>query len=379
MTRTSISLKLFLGFLLVIFLNVLFVVVVARFSDLYFIARTLGWQNNVKNGLLRISAMHTSQRTNFVILDKLGRRESIGNIQQTGESIVQYMDTLDREIQAIRSVDTAISANQGTWQISHQVEALRQAVSLDLRADTDRYHSLVLAFSDLRDPQTNLLSDTAAARALRNDVGAASDTLLARLRNAERMVDDLTRLRLDDISNRIASARRTTTFMLGGMTLFALLFAVIFSRAITTSLRRLKDATAKVARGDFAIDSKGYPEDEIGELAEAFAGMARDLRVAQEELVRSKRLAAMGEIIASVNHEINNPLMVVAGNAQLLEMSLADRPEDQQRARAIVEESERISQVTRKLRELRNPVVEQYAAGDQQMINLEKSTREKTA
>ncbi len=376
MVRTSISSKMFLGFLLVIFLNVLFVVVVSRFSDLYNIARTLGWQNEVKNGLLRIGAAHASQRTNLVVLDKLGRRESLQLITETSAVILEHLDSLESHINAIRAADTVVAANASTWEISRQVELLRQSVGLHLRADLDKYHSQVTQFAALRGSDGAAQRDTAAARQLRLQAGATSDSLLSRLRLAEHTIDELTRLRLSDIAARIAGARRTTMFILAGMSVFALVFAAFFSRAITDSLRRLKAATARVARGDFAIDAGGYPDDEIGELADAFTSMARDLKVAQEELVRSKRMAAIGEIVASVNHEINNPLMVVAGNAQLLEMGLDDRPEDQQRAHTIVEEAERISLVTRRLRDIRNPVVEQYASGDQQMIDLARSGRE---
>ncbi|HAJ78531.1 MAG TPA: hypothetical protein DCO75_02065, partial [Fibrobacteres bacterium] len=39
----------------------------------------------------------------------------------------------------------------------------------------------------------------------------------------------------------------------------------------------------------------------------------------------------------------------------------------------ILEETERISRVTKKLREIKNPVVEDYTASGEQMINLDKS------
>jgi hypothetical protein len=45
-----------------------------------------------------------------------------------------------------------------------------------------------------------------------------------------------------------------------------------------------------------------------------------------------------------------------------------------ERIRAILEETERISQVTRKLRDIKNPVVEDYTSSGEQMINLDKST-----
>jgi hypothetical protein len=67
--------------------------------------------------------------------------------------------------------------------------------------------------------------------------------------------------------------------------------------------------------------------------------------------------------------------MIISGNAQFLEMSMAKYPaEMRERVQTILEETERISSVTRKLREIKNPVVEDYTASGEQMINLDKST-----
>ncbi|HRY29713.1 MAG TPA: ATP-binding protein, partial [Elusimicrobiota bacterium] len=49
------------------------------------------------------------------------------------------------------------------------------------------------------------------------------------------------------------------------------------------------------------------------------------LQEAQENLIQSERLAAIGRISSSLAHEINNPLVAVLGNAQLL---LTEIPED---------------------------------------------------
>jgi nitrogen-specific signal transduction histidine kinase len=140
-------------------------------------------------------------------------------------------------------------------------------------------------------------------------------------------------------------------------------------------MRRLKESAGVIGKGNFDFDASGYPNDEIGDLAAAFFVMATDLKTAQDELVKSRRLAAIGEVVASVNHEINNPLMIISGNAQFLEISMKDFPEEmKERVRTILEETDRISKVTKKLREIKNPVVEDYTSSGEQMINLDKST-----
>jgi two-component system NtrC family sensor kinase len=166
-----------------------------------------------------------------------------------------------------------------------------------------------------------------------------------------------------------------TTIILLIVILVASGFALFFSRVITNHLRRLTESASLIGKGNFTFDPSGYPMDEIGDLATAFHEMAVDLKTTQEELVKSKRLAAIGEVVASVNHEINNPLMIISGNAQFLEISMKDYPEEmKERVRVILEETERISNVTKKLREIRNPVAEDYTSSGEQMINLDRSS-----
>ena len=54
-----------------------------------------------------------------------------------------------------------------------------------------------------------------------------------------------------------------------------------------------------------------------------------DLRRAQEQLLQSEKMSAIGQLIAGVAHELNNPLTAILGYAQLLETeSLDARPMD---------------------------------------------------
>lgn len=369
--KTSISSKLFLGFLLVIFLNVLFVVVVSRFADLYGISRMLGWQNDIKNSLLKISSAHASQRTNIVLLDKLKREESYGLLKTGVSTIRAQVDSVEHTLTALHGVDTAIAENQNTWRLHSSRAKLQGIIAGRLTQALTTYEVLIDTLAGRRltgEPGLRPAPDSLGAL-----IAAASDSLVAALRASERRVDDLTRLRLADIGDRVDNGRTVTMFILAGMSAFALVFAFVFSRMITTALRRLKESALRIGKGELRFNESGYPEDEIGDLARAFARMARDLREAQDELVRSKRLAAIGQIVASVNHEINNPLMIISGNAQLLEMALADRPDDLARVRSIIEEADRISAVTRKLRDIRNPIVESYSSSGEEMINIEKS------
>lgn len=55
----------------------------------------------------------------------------------------------------------------------------------------------------------------------------------------------------------------------------------------------------------------------------------RDMEKVQEKLIRSKRLAAVGELASGVGHELRNHLNVIRNCAYLLNMSLSDKDEEE--------------------------------------------------
>ena len=74
-----------------------------------------------------------------------------------------------------------------------------------------------------------------------------------------------------------------------------------------------------------------------------------ELRRAQETLVQSAKLAAIGELSASVAHEVNNPLMVILGNSGLLLRDAVAGSAQHARLTAIEAEANRAGKIMRDL------------------------------
>ncbi|TDJ55622.1 MAG: HDOD domain-containing protein [Planctomycetota bacterium] len=89
-------------------------------------------------------------------------------------------------------------------------------------------------------------------------------------------------------------------------------------------------------------------------LGEELAETNRMLTGAQDELARSKALAALGEIAAGVAHEMNNPLAIISGRSQLLATRLKD-PELKPMAQQIVERTHELSDMITALRSFAEP------------------------
>ena len=96
-----------------------------------------------------------------------------------------------------------------------------------------------------------------------------------------------------------------------------------------------------------------------------------DLQAAQGKLVEQERLAAIGELVVTVNHEINNPLTSIIGLAEILSISAASLPPAklQEAAKGIIRESKRIQEITSRLSRIKNSATTNYV-GNTQMTQL---------
>lgn len=73
------------------------------------------------------------------------------------------------------------------------------------------------------------------------------------------------------------------------------------------------------------------------------------LLVAQQELARAERLVGIGILASGVAHEINNPLAIIRGNAELLEMSPRLNDSDQSEVETIIQQVGRVERIVSNL------------------------------
>ena len=89
----------------------------------------------------------------------------------------------------------------------------------------------------------------------------------------------------------------------------------------------------------------------------------------EERLLQSQKLAALGELSASIAHEINNPLAIIRQEAEIMGLTLkkaeppeeCDREELQESVRVIVQQVDRCAEIIRNLLDFarkREPVVQ---------------------
>ena len=91
----------------------------------------------------------------------------------------------------------------------------------------------------------------------------------------------------------------------------------------------------------------------------------------ERELVRAEKLATVGQMVITINHEINNPLSIISTNAQMLRLLNPDLDEKIRAKLAKIEEQvKRIAEVTDRLRRMDEVATSEYIASGPEMIDV---------
>ena len=135
-------------------------------------------------------------------------------------------------------------------------------------------------------------------------------------------LDAALELRSQSTSTRASDVRsQAIQIMVACFGLAFVLAAIVgtwLTRSIVRPISALWAGARRLGSGDLTtrVDVRG--KDELAQLAWAFNQMASDLAREREAVVRSQKLASIGQVAAGVAHEINNPLSVILGYVKLM-------------------------------------------------------------
>jgi signal transduction histidine kinase len=175
---------------------------------------------------------------------------------------------------------------------------------------------------------------------------------------------------------RPADRVRVYTLFWVAVTLVLIAFLGAFlSRGLLEPVRRLSVAATALTEGRYDSPAQVESRDELGKFAEAFNHMAREVRrrddeirgwnaelqqrvdrgtkelkAAQDQVLRSRRLAALGSMAAGIAHELNNPLTAVCGAASLLREELGPHSPQDSLLTMILDQSARVARIGNDLR-----------------------------
>lgn len=214
-------------------------------------------------------------------------------------------------------------------------------------------------------------------------LGAGRTTLVTRdLGNGRRMLD-LVEPAFGPTGEQLLSARYLISYdsvdarmrevrahfaLVGGAALLAcLVLASVIARRMARPIEALTRGARALSRGELQTRIEPGSDDELGTLARAFNDMASNLAASQTELtsknqalsqayaelqaiqgqlLQSERLAAIGQLAAGVSHEIDNPVGIILGHAELLMEDLDQNDPRREDVRAIIDECRRCKRIT---------------------------------
>ena len=132
---------------------------------------------------------------------------------------------------------------------------------------------------------------------------------------------------------------------------------------ITAPLRELRDSAEAVGQGDYSQRVAVRSQDECGELAMVFNQMTENvkssreqlemtvesLKATQAQLIQSEKLSGIGEFVAGVAHELNNPLTSVMGFSELLALQAEGNPQQKRHLEMIHKSAQRCQKIVQSL------------------------------
>ena len=209
-----------------------------------------------------------------------------------------------------------------------------------------------------------------------NQSAASASALLDKpLRQIANVVADIHQ-RIREKEDAAARKRHTTLLLMSLISALTvagvIVVGVLHYRSVATPLRKLQTSVRILAEGKFSERLPPLTPAEFTSLASDFNRMATELdtlyrqleeKVAakSKELVRSERLASVGYLAAGVAHEINNPMGIIAGYAELSLQAMKQKSppeavaEAEKSMKVISEEAFRCKQIVEKLLSLARP------------------------
>lgn len=137
----------------------------------------------------------------------------------------------------------------------------------------------------------------------------------------------------------LSRTNQALTYAAVGAALLALIVGFLLARTLTRPLRALTEATEKMAGGELNQQVAVNSKDEIGELAESFNRMSR-------EVARANQLRK--QMTADIAHDLRTPLTVIAGYVE--SMRDGDLAPTTERLDSIYAEIERLQHLVSDLR-----------------------------
>jgi signal transduction histidine kinase len=144
--------------------------------------------------------------------------------------------------------------------------------------------------------------------------------------------------------------------------LLGVLVSLWMSAKIARPIVKLADFTRDFMQGKSASPPQLKSSDEINQLSSQFSQMIDNLEQSRQDVERVAKLAVIGEMAASMAHEVRTPLGILRSSAQILQRETALSEEGLEMSEFILSETKRLNDLVTSLLECARPRPPQFIA-----------------
>ena len=184
-------------------------------------------------------------------------------------------------------------------------------------------------------------------------------------------------LPLSDVEENMATFQQVVLlFTITTAFAFIMLGSLLLTRYLINPLEKLIKATEDITYGYFPQVLEPSGRNEIGTLSASLSRMSdklsedrkkieqyivsleesnRELKKAQDEVMRSEKLASVGTLAAGVAHEIGNPIGIILGYLEILRQNSCQQKETGDILKRVENEIMRIDKIIRELLSFSHP------------------------
>jgi signal transduction histidine kinase len=266
-----------------------------------------------------------------------------------------------------RKFDTMVSHIRGMGHIvgtcfdcHHSGEVLARIE--DLWIQTQTYENALSRVITIRANAARMFEEGERAFRIGEELTSKVGTMIA---FTSSKLGEKTQQALDEIER----TKNLFYLLMGGIPLLSGILVIVLLRGLTRPMETILQSTRVLTTGNLDHRIEGL-HDEFGELGSSINKMAgslkeqmesieqtkeelakanRDLKAAQEQMVRAETMAAIGTLSSGISHELSTPLSVILNMAQLTKQDAQANPALLKDLEVIEYEANQAIKITRSL------------------------------
>jgi signal transduction histidine kinase len=174
----------------------------------------------------------------------------------------------------------------------------------------------------------------------------------------------------DDALAPVAQMAAIFEGLLLAVLLATVLTALWIASTISHPIASLTAFTRRYQRegGKAVLVPTGSRVEEIDVLEGAFLDMVRSVELSKRELIRSSKMAMLGELAAVLAHEVRTPLGILRSSAQILMRNKALSSEERELTQFIESETERLNHLVSTMLDMARPPQPRFTSCDLHML-----------